>query len=161
MASASLAGRTVLVVEDEPLLALHICDQLQREGASVLSAHTLSVGLQLADHPDVSVAVLDFGLSDGDGTAICERLKGRGVPFVLHSGYDHVPEACPAGIVLPKPATPEQLVGFLPPRADSKTFLARQMNPQNPDAAAGGNADDHCVPIVLQKYFGVPPTTRL
>jgi DNA-binding response OmpR family regulator len=109
MSNGPLAGYTVLVVEDEPLLALDICDSLQSAGASIVNASTLSVGLELAGHPGLSVAVLDFGLSDGEGTAICERLKQRGVPFVLHSGYDHV-EACSGGIVLPKPATPEQLL---------------------------------------------------
>jgi CheY-like chemotaxis protein len=102
MNNGSLARRTVLVVEDEPLIALDICDSLQGAGATVLSAHTLSAGLRLAGHPDLSVAVIDFGLSDGDGTAICERLKQRSVPFVLHSGYRHTAEACGGGIVLPK-----------------------------------------------------------
>jgi DNA-binding response OmpR family regulator len=111
MTSGFLAGRTILLVEDEPLIALDICDCLQGAGASVLSAHTLSAGLRLASHPEVSVAVVDFRLGDGDGTAICDRLKDRGVPFVLYSGYDTIAKDCGAGIVLPKPATPEQLIG--------------------------------------------------
>jgi DNA-binding response OmpR family regulator len=110
MTSVSLAGRTVLLVEDEPLIALDICESLHDAGASVLSAHTLSAGLHLAGHPDLSVAVIDYRLGDGDGTAICDRLKQRDVPFVLHSGYADLAEACGAGIVLPKPATPEQLI---------------------------------------------------
>jgi DNA-binding NtrC family response regulator len=69
--------------------------------------------LRFADHPELSAAVLDFGLKDGEAIAICERLKERGVPFVLHSGYLHAPEACGTGIVLPKPATPEQLVDVI------------------------------------------------
>jgi DNA-binding response OmpR family regulator len=66
--------------------------------------------LRLAGHPDVLVAVLDFGLRDGDGSEICERLKERDVPFVLHSGYDHAADACGGGVVLPKPATRDQLI---------------------------------------------------
>ena len=110
MSSDSLAGCTVLVVEDEPLIALDICDGLQGAGASVLSAYTLCNALHLADHPDVAVAVLDYGLSDGEGAPLCERLKERGIPFVLHTGYAHVPVVCGANVVLPKPATHEQLV---------------------------------------------------
>ena len=53
---------------------------------------------------------LDFGLNDGEGTALCERLKERGVPFVLHSGYDQLSDVCRSGIVLPKPATRDELV---------------------------------------------------
>ena len=38
------------------------------------------------------------------------RLTERGIPFVLHSGYSHVHDACLAGIVIPKPADPTELV---------------------------------------------------
>jgi len=50
-------------------------------------------------------------LSDGDGTALCERLKERGIPFILHSGYTHVSDACHVGVVIPKPVSPDVLVG--------------------------------------------------
>ena len=110
MTDLSLTGRMILVVEDEPLIALNITECLQAEGASVHTAHNLADGLRLAEHPDLSAAVLDFGLSDGEGTALCERLKQRGVPFVLHTGYDHAADACRSGIILPKPATREQLL---------------------------------------------------
>ena len=110
MADLSLTGCMILVVEDEPLIALDIAECLKSQGASVQIAHSLADGLRLADHPDLSAAVVDFGLSDGEGTALCERLKHRGVPFVLHTGYDHIADTCQSGIVLPKPATREQLL---------------------------------------------------
>jgi DNA-binding response OmpR family regulator len=108
--SLPLSGRSVLVVEDEPLIALDIADGLRTAGASVYCAHNLRDGLRLAMHPDLAAAVVDFGLSDGEGTALCEKLHERGVPFVLHSGYKHVSEACRSGTVVPKPAAPQQLV---------------------------------------------------
>jgi DNA-binding response OmpR family regulator len=110
MESLALRGRSILVVEDEPLIALDLGDCFRKAGASVLIAHRLADGLRMAGHPDLSAAVLDFGLSDGEGTALCERLKERGVPFVLHTGYTHVDEACRAGVVVPKPTTPDVLV---------------------------------------------------
>jgi hypothetical protein len=70
----------------------------------------LDDGLRLAGHPDLSAAVLDFGLKDDEGTALCERLTERRIPFVLHSGYSHVHHACLAGVVIPKPATQTVLV---------------------------------------------------
>lgn len=100
----------MLVVEDEPLIALDIAEAMRTAGASVLTAHKLEDGLRLAAHPDLSAAIVDFGLSDDVGTALCERLTERGVPFVLHSGYVHIDEACRTGVVVPKPATPYQLV---------------------------------------------------
>ena len=32
------------------------------------------------------------------------------MPFVLHTGYDQVEGTCGSGVMLPKPATREQLV---------------------------------------------------
>src|SRR5437762_1858425 len=109
MGSRPLSGCSILVVEDEPLIALDIVENFTNAGASVFAAHNLQDGLRLAGHPDLSAAVVDFGLSDGDGSALCERLKERAVPFVLHTGYVHVEEACRSGVVVSKPAAPGQL----------------------------------------------------
>ena len=106
-----LAGHAVLIVEDEPLVALSIADSLQKAGASILTASKVQDGLHLAGHPDLSAAVVDFGLHDGEATALCRRLKERGIPFILHSGYSHVCDDCRAGVVIPKPAKLDELVG--------------------------------------------------
>jgi DNA-binding response OmpR family regulator len=105
-----LMGRIILVVDDEPLVALDIAHCLQTEGASVQTAHCLAEGLRLAEHRDLSAAVLDYRFSDGEGTVLCERLKELNVPFVLYTGYDQVDGTCGSGVVLRKPATREQLV---------------------------------------------------
>jgi DNA-binding response OmpR family regulator len=105
-----LIGHAVLIVEDEPLIALDIAESFRRAGASILMASKVRDGLRLAGHPDLSAAVLDFALSDGEGTALCECLKERGIPFILHSGYAHVSDACHVGVVIPKPARPDELV---------------------------------------------------
>ena len=111
MATAgSLVGYTVLVVEDEPLIALDIVEGFRAAGASVFAAHNLQDGLRLSGHPDLGAAVVDFGLGDREGTALCERLKELGVPFVLHSGYVDINETCKSGVLVPKPAPPQQLV---------------------------------------------------
>ena len=78
----------------------------RRAGASVYSARSVQDGLRLARRPDLSAAVVDFGLGDGDGAGLCELLKARGVPFVLHTGYAHPSEACHSGVLVPKPAAP-------------------------------------------------------
>ena len=110
MEKACLIGCSVLVVEDEPLIALDIVEQLRQAGACVFTAHHLQDGLRLASHPDLSAAVVDFGLQDGDGALLCQRLQEHGIPFVLHSGYSHLPDACRAGVVIAKPASPTALV---------------------------------------------------
>jgi CheY-like chemotaxis protein len=47
---AILQGRWILVVEDQPLVALDIADCLTKAGAAVLTAATLQEGLPLAEH---------------------------------------------------------------------------------------------------------------
>jgi DNA-binding response OmpR family regulator len=110
MNRAGLIGRSILVLEDEPLIALEIVDGLRRAGASVFLAHCLRDALPLAEHPDLSAAVLDFGLRDGDAAPVCERLNARDIPFVLYSGYRHTHHACRNGVRLQKPAATADLV---------------------------------------------------
>lgn len=113
MNSVYLDGRTILIVEDEPLVALDVAETIKAAGASVMLTHTLKDGLKLAEHADLSAAVLDFGLADGEANELCERLNGRGVPYVLYSGYDHVSDACRGGVLVPKPASPDTLIDAL------------------------------------------------
>jgi hypothetical protein len=44
---------------------------------------------------------------------LCRHLKQRGIPFILHSGYEHISDACRGGIVISKPAKPEVLIEAL------------------------------------------------
>jgi CheY-like chemotaxis protein len=75
---AQLAGRLVLVVEDEPLVALDVADCLKAAGAQVIIARTLADALRESASADPSAAVLDHGLHDGNTSEVCETLKERG-----------------------------------------------------------------------------------
>ena len=106
MQNPPLSGEAILVVEDEPLVALDLRQTLESAGAYVFAATQLSHALQLAGHPDISAAVLDYRLGDGDCTPICTLLSERGIPFVFYSGYDDVrqnwPDAAHAAEIDPK-----------------------------------------------------------
>jgi DNA-binding response OmpR family regulator len=108
-----LAGRLVLVVEDEPLIALDISQGLDAAGARAVVARTLPDALTKAEDPDLSAAVLDHGLNEGDTTEVCERLQERDIPFVLYSGYSKLEGACSEGVHVAKPAHPTLLVATL------------------------------------------------
>lgn len=109
MQSTSLAGCSILTVEDE-LIALDIRSAFEKAGAVTLTARSFAVALRLVEHDDLSAAVLDFGLGDGDADALCVRLDQRHIPFILNSGYSQHGPACINGIVIPKPAEPATLV---------------------------------------------------
>src|SRR5262245_56931422 len=105
-----LDGKIILVLEDEPLVALDVVKGLCAAGARVLCAGYLESGLCSTEHPELSAAVIDLHLGDGSGTAICKRLRERGIPFVVHTGYPAmlVSREWPDVPVVSKPARPDQ-----------------------------------------------------
>src|SRR5262245_47355840 len=107
-----LDGRVILLVEDEPLVALDVVKALRIAGARVLCAGYLDAGLSTVEHPDLSGAVVDLHLGDGSGTVVCKRLRERGIPFIVHTGYPTmlVSREWPDVPVVAKPARSEQIV---------------------------------------------------
>jgi CheY-like chemotaxis protein len=106
----ALAGRSILVVEDEPLIALDIVESLTSTGANPIVASILQHALELATSPNLAAAVLDYKIGDADTSPICELLKSRGIPFLFYSGYNIPRRIWPDVETLSKPATPDKLV---------------------------------------------------
>jgi ActR/RegA family two-component response regulator len=105
--SGPLAGRLILVVEDEPLVALDLRRILRVAGARVISAGHVESGLFTTEHPDLSAAVVDLHLGqNGNGAAVGRRLRQLRVPFVIYTGYPSVliTSQWPDVSVLRKPA---------------------------------------------------------
>jgi DNA-binding response OmpR family regulator len=107
MNSTSLAGCSILICEDEPLIALSIADAFTNAGARVLTARSLADALIAIEAEVPSAVILDHALTDGESSQLCERLKERNIPYVLHSGYSKLDDDA---VHVPKPATPEVLV---------------------------------------------------
>ena len=112
MQRASLEGRSILIVEDEPLIALDIIQAFEPTGAELTTTTTLQHGLILAQNDGLSGAVLDQGLPDGDCSKLCELLKQRNIPFIVYSGFGSE-DAGKDAPHLSKPARPEVLVTML------------------------------------------------
>ena len=112
MAAAGLAGRRILVVEDEMLIALSIEETLQGLGCVVVGpVGKLDAALRLAGEEALDAAVLDVTVRGGHVYPVAERLAARGVPFVLASGYGEwaLPENLQDRPRLTKPFTPREL----------------------------------------------------
>jgi len=107
---SQLAGRAILVVEDEPIIAFDIAYLLECVGAHVVTSPSLQGALTLVEADRWSAAVLDHLLNDGDSTPICERLKERDIPFLLYTGSDLNKGPCRDGVYLSKPAPAALLV---------------------------------------------------
>ena len=83
----------VLVVEDEPVVAMCLEDILDALGCvPVGPVGRLSEGLALATSEMLDAAILDINLAGERSTPIAEVLRGRGVPFAFASGYGSAPE---------------------------------------------------------------------
>ena len=86
-ARAALAGKCILVLEDEPLIALDLQHALEMCGASVITARTVTRADAHIDAQTPDAAILDVTLGR---TTNCEpiarRLLDLSVPFLLHSG---------------------------------------------------------------------------
>lgn len=86
---ANLGAKTILVMEDNPVLGLEVVFALEDRGATVTGPLArLEAGLAAIDGPDSAdpdAAVLDVELADGEVFPLAERLRERGVPFVFYT----------------------------------------------------------------------------
>jgi DNA-binding response OmpR family regulator len=74
---ANSPGRTILLVEDDPALALGLRDTLEFEGFSVVHAERGGEGLSLALKTKPDCVILDLMLPDMNGYQICEQLRSH------------------------------------------------------------------------------------
>ena len=105
-----LAGRSILIAEDEPLIALDIQQGFEQEGVTVIVARTLKDALFGVEDPRLSAAILDHALGETDSSTVCERMQELGIPFVTYSGFNDLTGACREGVHVKKPASISVLV---------------------------------------------------
>lgn len=81
--------KTVLIVEDEYLIALELKGMLERQGWRVIGpVPSVRQALDVLEQELPSAALLDVNLRGEPVTAVAETLKARNVPFVVASAYD-------------------------------------------------------------------------
>jgi CheY-like chemotaxis protein len=86
-------GLRVLVVEDEPVVAMCLEDILEELGCVTIGpASRLCEGLALAEQGGLDAAILDINLGGERSTAIARALQARRIPFAFASGYGAAPE---------------------------------------------------------------------
>lgn len=112
MSHNEIAGRRVLVVEDEMLIAMTIEDVLVALGCQIVGpVATLDKALKVALEETFDAAILDVNIRGGETYPVAEVLLARGIPFALASGYGEwaLPEALRGQPRLTKPFTTAQL----------------------------------------------------
>ena len=58
MESCTLSGRSILIAEDEPLIALDIAEAFKRVGAAIVVTSTVQHALVLVEHDDLSATAV-------------------------------------------------------------------------------------------------------
>ena len=130
---ARLQDKRILVVEDEPLIAMEIEATLRDGGCEVIGpAGDLDEALHLfgASEP-CDAALLDANLGGQRVDELAAALTRAGVPFAFVTGYgvEALPPAFRGALMIPKPFSKNQLFSAL------ATLLQRPAPPAGTDAA--------------------------
>jgi DNA-binding NarL/FixJ family response regulator len=113
-----MASLHVMIVEDEPLIAMALEMLVQDEDGGVVVGSCATVGEALAAiarSPRVDVAMLDCNLGREPVWPVADALAARRVPFAFTSGQgvEDIPERFASAEVLVKPVPDELVRRFL------------------------------------------------
>ena len=109
--------KDVLIVEDDPIIALDFEDTILGLGVSqVRTAGNVARALEMIAERAPNFALLDVGLISEKSFAIAERLEALQIPFVFVTGYGAdvgLPAAFARQPRLPKPCPTDALAAVL------------------------------------------------
>jgi PAS domain S-box-containing protein len=87
--STPTAGRRILLVEDEALVAIMMRDMLTDLGFSVVGpVGDRTTAIAAARKADIEGAVLDLNLRGETTYPVADELESRSIPFIFLTGYD-------------------------------------------------------------------------
>lgn len=117
MALDTLHSKTILLVDDEPELLKLLSTILHADGFThLLCAGSVAQALQVYNQEKPDLALLDVGLPDGDGFALCMYLRSldtkRPLPVIFLTARDE---------------TPDRLTGL---RAGADDYITKPFSPQ-------------------------------
>jgi len=125
--SLSIVGNRILVVEDEPLVAMNLSKSLAELGFSVVGPYsTLAKAATAAVETEVDAALLDVNLSGETVYPVAEILASKNVPFAFITGYgtEALPSKYANAPVLQKPVDQRTLHNLLAQKHPSLAKLA-------------------------------------
>ena len=111
-----LAGRRVLIVEDEAMISALIEMILGEAGCSIVGpVAAVEQALEIIEREACDAALLDIHINGHEVYAVADVLSERGIPFVLVSGFarKQLPSRyrhCP---YVAKPFTPDTVLTLL------------------------------------------------
>ena len=78
----------ILLVEDDPIIALDLRQTLETAGATVIGpAHDVASATALMQNNPFDLAVLDHLIVGGDSLPVADELARRGLRFLFHTSH--------------------------------------------------------------------------
>ncbi|MEO6801547.1 MAG: response regulator, partial [Rhodanobacter sp.] len=74
---------TILIAEDEAMVAMLLEDLLTDAGHRVVLAETLARALVLVQEEEIDAGILDVTLGREDSFPLADALRGRNIPFLF------------------------------------------------------------------------------
>src|SRR6266550_3194524 len=111
-----MAARTVVLIEDEAMIASSVASRLEAEGFRVEVAGDGPAGVALCERVRPAVVILDVMLPGFDGIEACRRIQAqRPVPVVMLTARDSETDVLVglgvgADDYITKPFSPRELV---------------------------------------------------
>ena len=115
--AGGVAGRRILVVEDDYLIVSALVEALEDLGAEIIGpAQNIEKAMELVrTTPSIDGALLDVNLRGKMAFPVADALQNRRVPFVFTTGYDRlaIPERYAEVTRCEKPVNASALAGAL------------------------------------------------
>ncbi|HEU4481060.1 MAG TPA: response regulator transcription factor, partial [Actinomycetota bacterium] len=93
MGPTETGSRSIVVIEDEPIIAAAVASRLRKEAFRVEVAADGPGGVQLCERLRPDLVVLDLMLPGFDGYEVCRRIqKERPVPVLMLTARDSEPD---------------------------------------------------------------------
>ncbi|WP_347303927.1 response regulator [Croceibacterium sp. TMG7-5b_MA50] len=78
----------VLLVEDEPMISMLLCDMVESAGHEVAGeASSVDRALEMVAEVQADAAIVDLRLHNHDSYGVMQRLREKGIPFAVASGF--------------------------------------------------------------------------
>jgi len=110
-------SKRILILEDEPLIAMDLEDLLVTKGYTVIGPYaTVADAIDSLDRTQPQMALLDVYLYNGMSFDVARELKRRGIRFAFMTGLvmsDLLPPDLQGSPIILKPYNEKELLAFV------------------------------------------------